>query len=146
MCPTPSKVSSQLTKTTGCYVTCAFTNMPSYINKRRKNALYFACLLHVGPFNYFSEGSAVVQMFSSSKNSKFLLRGEAAFFKIKPNCEFLVAQQLNTHFCVCMCVCLCVLGLEYSRIFKETEISYQKLRTDRKQTNTQMLEKDMSYT
>ena len=37
--------------------------------------------------------------------------------------------------------------LEYSTIFKAREISYQKLRTDRQQTNTQMIEiKDMSYT
>ena len=61
--------------------------------------------------------------------------------------------------CVCLCVCLSVCPqflilnvslfeyLEYSRIFKERDISYQKLSIDRQQTNTQMLEiKDMSYT
>ena len=70
---------------------------------------------------------------------------------------FLVAQQLNTYFCVCVCLFVCSRFfiwnvslfeyLEYSRIFKEREISYQKLRIDSQQTNTQMLEiTDMSYT
>ena len=128
MCPTPSKVSSQLTKTTGCYVTCAFTNMPSYINKRRKNALYFACLLHVGPFNYFSEGSAVVQMFSSSKNSKFVLRGGNIF---QNQALFLIFPKLS---CFCKltppitwwatfyisCILDCGLWKDYRELFGET--------------------------
>ena len=67
---------------------------------------------------------------------------------------FLVAQQLNTYFYV-LCVCVySVFNMKnlsgwISRIFKEREreISYQKLRTNRQQTNTQMLEiKYMSYT
>ena len=87
-------------------------------------------------------------------------RSENIFLPTSKCFRFLVAQQLNTYFCVCVCCMLYVVCsqfliwnvslfeyLKYSRIFKEREISYQKLRTDKKQTNTQMLEiKDMSYT
>ena len=60
--------------------------------------------------------------------------GSDAFFQNR----FLVAHQLNTYFSV---------FVFYMNIQGQREISYQEVRTDTQQTNTQMLEiKDMSYT
>ena len=63
---------------------------------------------------------------------------------------FLVAKQLYTWSCLFVCLFVCLSSVfdmkylslfeyqEYSRIFKERESSYEKQKTDRQQTNTQM--------
>ena len=58
----------------------AFTNMPYYINKRMKKALYFTFLMQVRPFNHISAGVCCCSNFLKFLEFQIFFRGGQQHF------------------------------------------------------------------